>query len=133
MAAPKKKPASKKSTKPTMRELAKSSSSPKKRTLKEKSSSSLRPLKRLRRKSDKKRKLPKLPDNRLGRILDKILFALPRYFKNSWKEIRLTTWPGRRETIRLTFAVFIFSTVFAVFVAVLDFGLDKLFKHLVTK
>lgn len=76
-------------------------------------------------KASKLRRFP-LPKNKLGR------FA-PGFIKNSWGEIRQVTWPGRRETMRLTMAVFIFSVIFGAFVAVLDFGLDKLFKQVILK
>lgn len=132
MAKTNKKSAGKASSKPTMRELAKSGGTKKRYSLKSRSLIS-RPFKRRERSATKKRKVIKLPNNRLGRVLDAIIFSLPRYLRGAWQEIRLTTWPNRKETIRLTFAVFIFSTVFAVFVSVLDFALDKIFKHLITK
>lgn len=69
------------------------------------------------------------PFKRMTALLGKLV---PKYFHGAWQEIRLTTWPGRRETIRLTIAVFIFSAVFAVIVAALDFVLDKIFKTLIT-
>lgn len=123
------KTAKKISSKPTMRELAKAKSTGKKRRLSVKSIVSGRKSKD----KSKRRKIIKLPNNRLGRALDKVLFGLPRYLRDAWGEIRQTTWPNRRETIRLTFAVFVFATVFSLFVSLLDFGLDKLFKHLITK
>ena len=68
----------------------------------------------------------------VGRLLAKIL--LLKYFKNAWVELRQVTWPSRRETWQLTFAVFIFALVFGVMIAITDFGLDKLFeKILITK
>jgi preprotein translocase SecE subunit len=131
MAKPEKKAKSKASAKPTMRELSKTGAK-KKRNIKGRSLISSA-LSRKPRSEKKKRKTLKLPNNRFGKILDAIIFTLPRYLRGSWQEIRLTTWPSRKETIRLTFAVFIFSTAFAVFVSVLDFALDKIFKHLITK
>lgn len=62
----------------------------------------------------------------IGRILSKVLFV--GYFVNSWRELRKVTWPNRKQTIQLTFAVFVFAIIFAVFVSVVDFGLDKLFR-----
>lgn len=121
------------SKKPTMRELVKTGAAKRKRGLKSRGSFIGRPLKKLSRKQGKSRKLIELPNNKFGRALDAILFTLPRYLRGAWGEIRQTTWPNRKETIRLTFAVFVFSTAFAVFVAVLDFALDKIFKHLITK
>lgn len=63
----------------------------------------------------------------LGRIL------LPRYFRNSWRELRLVTWPNRTQTRQLTFAVLLFAVVFGALVALVDYGLDKLFKQVLLK
>lgn len=65
-----------------------------------------------------------------GRLLFKI-FGIG-YFINSWKELRQVQWPKRSETIKLTIAVFIFAFLVAAFIAILDFGLDKIFKQLLT-
>lgn len=69
-----------------------------------------------------------LPDNRVGRFLNKRRYFVPRYFKESWKELRQVTWPNRKETTKLTIAVFTFAIVFGLLIAFVDFGLDKLFK-----
>lgn len=82
-----------------------------------------------------------LPDNqvtaalrRIGRVLRKIFgWLAPKYFANSWREVRKVTWPNRRETWRLTLAVLIFSVVFGALVSGVDKGLDELFKHFVLK
>jgi preprotein translocase SecE subunit len=67
----------------------------------------------------------------IGKVLGLILFA--SYFRGSFRELRLVTWPGRRESLRLTSAVLVFAIVFGAIVAGVDFGLDKLFKELVLK
>lgn len=70
----------------------------------------------------------------IGRFIAKILgWLTPSYFVNAWREVRLVTWPGRRETWRLTSAVFIFAIVFGALVAGVDKVLDLLFKNLVLK
>jgi len=73
----------------------------------------------------------------LGKVLapvGKVLkWLTPRYFINSWRELRQVTWPNRRETWRLTLAVFIFAIVFGALVAGVDKGLDVIFKHVVLK
>ncbi|MBI1857402.1 preprotein translocase subunit SecE [Candidatus Saccharibacteria bacterium] len=71
------------------------------------------------------------PARAIGRILSSIL--LLGYLRNSWKELIQVTWPTRRETIRLTFAVFIFAIVFGLAVAVTDYGLDKVFRGILLK
>ncbi len=56
-----------------------------------------------------------------------------RYVVRSWRELKLVTWPKFRDSLRLVSAVLIFSVVFGLFVAVLDYGLDKLFKQVILK
>jgi preprotein translocase SecE subunit len=63
----------------------------------------------------------------IGRILGL------RFFRNSWRELKQVTWPSRRDGIRLTSAVISFSVVFAVILAGVDWGLDKIFKQLLLK
>ncbi|MDL2342180.1 MAG: preprotein translocase subunit SecE [Patescibacteria group bacterium] len=65
------------------------------------------------------------------RLLGRILF--PKYFRNSYRELRQVQWPDRRESRQLTFAVLAFAFVFGAFVAILDFGLDKLFRGVLLK
>lgn len=81
------------------------------------------PLKRLR-----------VPPNPITRALGKFFrFITPNYFINSWREVRQVTWPSRRETWRLTGAVFVFAIVFGALVAIVDKGLDEVFKKVVLK
>ena len=64
----------------------------------------------------------------IGRIIAKILFI--KYFVESWRELKQVTWPGRRETLQLTFAVFVFAIVFGLMITVVDYGLNKLFEKI---
>jgi preprotein translocase SecE subunit len=118
-------------TAPTARERieeskAKADAPVKKGYIKPKISAVARPLRKLH--------LPSLPDNKATRPLKRIgrLFV-PRYFINAWREVRQVVWPSRRETWRLTLAVFIFASVFGALVAGVDKVLDILFKNLVLK
>jgi preprotein translocase SecE subunit len=77
------------------------------------------------------RKLARLGKFKPFRIVGLILW--PRYFRNSWKELRLVTWTTRRETWQLTLAVIIFSVIFGTIIAIVDFGLDKAFKQVLLK
>ena len=61
----------------------------------------------------------------IGRII------VPGYFRSSWAEIKLVTWPSRRETRRLTMAVIGFAVVFGVVIASLDYGLGHLFRIII--
>ena len=63
---------------------------------------------------------------RIFKYLGKIL--LINYIISSWRELKLVSWPNRRETRRLTFAVLAFAVVFGAVIASLDFGLGRLFK-----
>ena len=90
-------------------------------------------------------KLPRVGLGRsLGRLLAIILrplkpflrplrWLVPTYFINSWREVRQVSWPNRRETWRLSLAVFIFAIVFGALVAAVDKGLDELFKKVILK
>lgn len=71
------------------------------------------------------------PARFIGRILKKLL--LINYFISSARELRQVKWPNRRETFRLTAAVFIFSIIFGLLVSLSDFGLDKLFHKILLR
>jgi len=64
-------------------------------------------------------------------LLGLVLF--PPYFRNSWQELKLVKWPSRRDSRRLTFAVLIFAIIFGAAIALVDYGLDKLFKNILLK
>jgi preprotein translocase SecE subunit len=55
------------------------------------------------------------------------------YIRNSYSELKGVTWPTWRESRRLTTAVILFSIVFGLLIAVVDYGLDKLFKQVLLK
>ncbi len=55
------------------------------------------------------------------------------YFRGAWQELKLVTWPTWHESRRLTGAVIMFSVVFGALVALVDYGLDKLFKQILLK
>lgn len=55
------------------------------------------------------------------------------YVRDSWRELRLVTWPTRKQSRQLTTAVIVFSVIFGALIAVVDYGLDKLFKEVVLK
>jgi preprotein translocase SecE subunit len=65
----------------------------------------------------------------VGKILGYVL--LISYFRSSLQELKLVTWPNWKLSWRLTWAVLVFSIFFGVIVAVVDFGLDKIFKQLI--
>jgi preprotein translocase subunit SecE len=77
------------------------------------------------------RPFKKLGHFKVFRIIGLIL--VPPYFRHSWKELRQVTWPTRRESWQLTSAVIIFSVIFGVLIALVDYGLDKVFKEVLLK
>lgn len=127
------KPASKKSLgkkSQTVRERTKQGEKVKLKRLRKTATTIASPLKKVGKTGKKEYNVP-LPKNKAGRILGKRVRIFPKFFRDAWRELRLVTWPTRKETIRLTIAVFVFAFVFAVFVGILDFGLDKLFRKLI--
>lgn len=68
---------------------------------------------------------------RILRIIGRIL--VPGFIRNAFAELKLVTWPNRRETWRLTFAVLAFAVVFGAVITAVDYGLDKAFKAIILK
>ena len=69
-----------------------------------------------------------LPDSRVFRFLNKRRSFIPRFFREAWAELKQVSWPNRKETFKLTTAVFIFAIAFGLIIAITDYGLDKLFR-----
>lgn len=118
-----------KPSKESMREqaVAAQSKAKKPRKLKATANTALKPVNKIAQIGKTELYIP-LPDNKAGRFLNKRRSLVPKYFKESWKELRAVTWPSRKQTWQLAFAVFIFAVVFTLFVGVLDYGLDKIFR-----
>jgi preprotein translocase SecE subunit len=89
-----------------------------------------RPLKRVKIPAER---FPKPLRTAVKFILRALRWLVPNYFVESWREVRQVTWPARRETWRLTTAVFIFAIVFGALVAGVDKILDAIFKNFVLK
>jgi preprotein translocase SecE subunit len=68
---------------------------------------------------------------RICRVIGLIL--LPKYLRNSWRELRDVTWPSWKQSRQLTFAVLVFAVVFGVLIAIVDYGLDQLFRNILLK
>lgn len=70
----------------------------------------------------------------VAKVLGKIgRFVVPPYFRNSWRELRQVTWPKWKQSRQLTGAVIVFSVIFGVIIAIVDLGLDKVFKKVILK
>lgn len=74
---------------------------------------------------------PLKPFKKVLGVLGRIVF--PKYFRRSWQELRLVTWPNLTESRRLTFAVIVFAIVFGASIAVVDWVLNKGFEQLLLK
>ncbi len=59
---------------------------------------------------------------------DRRFHIVPKFIREAFKEIRLVTWPDARTTTKLTVAVIIFATVFALLISLVDYGFGKIFK-----
>lgn len=66
-----------------------------------------------------------------GSFFTKSRKLTPGYFRSAWSELRQVTWPRRKETWRLVFAVFMFAIVVGTVIAVLDYGLEKLLRTII--
>lgn len=55
------------------------------------------------------------------------------YFINSWRELKFVTWPSRKTSWKLTIVVILFSTFFALFTTGLDWGFERIAKHVFLK
>ena len=55
------------------------------------------------------------------------------YFGAARVELTKVTWPTRRQTVRLTILVVIFSLVFAALLGLLDLGFTELVQKIIAK
>ena len=68
---------------------------------------------------------------RVHSALTKQRSIVPRYFRESFQEIREVTWPRFPEALRLTIAVFLFSAALALIVSGLDWLLSRAFEEII--
>lgn len=61
------------------------------------------------------------------------MHKVTQYFRDSWAELKKVTWPTRKQAIKLTAAVLVFSVVFAAFIALLDALFSNLLQKLILK
>ncbi len=91
-----------------------------------------KPFKSARNVGKKEYYLP-FPDNKLGRFFNKRRYFIPKYFRNSFSELRQVKWPDRKQTTQLTLAVFVFALIFGVIITITDSILDIIFKKVLLK
>ena len=71
-----------------------------------------------------------LPKNKVGKWLGKDVKWLPKYFRDSYKELKRVVWPGRKETWRMFFAVITFSIFMAVIIVIVDNIFERIIERL---
>lgn len=71
-----------------------------------------------------------LPKNKFGKWLGRDGHLTPKYFRDSYAELKKVTWPSRKETWRLFIAVSIFAIVLAGLIAVVDYGFEKIVERM---
>ena len=92
-----------------------------------------RPLSVLRKVGAKEYHPIPVPDNKAGKILKKRVRFVPKFIREAWAELKLVTWPTKKQAANLTFAVFAFAIFFAVFIQLLDLVFNKLVKEIFIK
>ncbi len=92
-----------------------------------------RPLSTLHRVGKKEYHPVPVPDNKAGKVLKKRVRFIPKYVRESWAEMKFVTWPTKSIAARLTVAVFVFAIIFTIFVQILDYGFNKLFKEILIR
>jgi preprotein translocase SecE subunit len=68
---------------------------------------------------------------RVARWIGLIIF--PKYVRNSFRELKGVTWPTLKQSRQLTFAVLAFAIIFGGAIALVDLGLDDVFKRILLK
>lgn len=74
---------------------------------------------------------PLKPIAKILKFVGKIIF--PSYFRQSWRELKLVTWPTWKQSRQLTLAVLIFAVIFGAIISGVDYGLDKIFRNVLLK
>jgi preprotein translocase subunit SecE len=93
----------------------------------------VRPLSVLRKVGNKEYHPVPVPDNKAGKVLKKRVRLMPKFVREAWAELKLVTWSTKKEAARLTAAVLIFATIFAIFVQVLDLIFNRVVKEIFLK
>lgn len=92
-----------------------------------------RPLSVLRKVGAKEYHPIPVPDNKAGRVLKKRVRFVPKFIREAWAELKLVTWPTKKQAANLTLAVFAFAIFFAIFIQLLDVVFNKLVKEIFIK
>ena len=72
-----------------------------------------------------------LPDNKFGKWLKKDGHIFPKYFRDSYRELKKVVWPNRKETWRLFFAVVLFALVLTSIIMLADYFFNSLIERVI--
>lgn len=75
----------------------------------------------------------KIKKGRYSNILSKRISLMPKYFVDSFNELKQVNWLKPKQAMSLTFAVIVFSVSIALFVQLLSFVFDKLVQEVILK
>jgi preprotein translocase subunit SecE len=92
-----------------------------------------RPLSKLRRLGAKEYHPIKVPEKRGVKHLNKRVNLVPKYVRESWAELKLVTWPTKKEAAQKTIAVIAFAIVIAILVQLLDLLFSKVVKEIILR
>ena len=92
-----------------------------------------RPLSVLRQVGAKEYHPVKAPEKKGVRHLNKRVRFVPKFVREAWAELKLVTWPTKKEAARLTFAVIVFAVFFSLFIQLLDVVFNKIVKEIFLK
>lgn len=56
-----------------------------------------------------------------------------QYLKEVKNELVKVVWPSRRDTVKMTIIVIVFSVMVSVFLGAVDYGLSKLLEQVLTR
>ena len=98
-----------------------------------------KPVKKVEKKAEKPAEQPKKQMPKALRIITwpfrmilKPFFALGRYIKASWHELRQVRWPSRGATFKMTLAALLYAALFMVIIVLLDALFTWLFNLLLS-
>jgi preprotein translocase subunit SecE len=71
------------------------------------------------------------PKGKKGKFFTKKRYVrMPKYFRDSWREVKKVTWPTRKNALKMTTSVVIFTVVFALFTSIVDYGFNQLVERI---
>ena len=66
---------------------------------------------------------------KFGNWLNRDANLMPKYFKDSYRELQKVTWPSRKDTWKLFVAVMVFAIVMAAIIAAADVLFEEIIER----